>query len=144
MLLFTHLKIILLQCSQFLVFSFQFSSISGIQTDPQYTFGQQSRPVSKHVQRFLWVPCIVHGTHKSLFSTKLLLKIGLMTLFTHLNLFCYSIFSFQFLTISSIQTDLYLLTKFSLSQYIYLWSWFFFLKKKAAKFIKKIQPSKQK
>ena len=34
--LFTHLKIILLQCFLFLVFSFKFSAtISSIQTDPQ-------------------------------------------------------------------------------------------------------------
>ena len=42
-------------------------------------------------------PCIVYRTHKPLFSTKLLLKIGLTVLFTHLKLFCYniSVFSFQ-------------------------------------------------
>ena len=37
--LFTHLKIILLQCFQFSVFSF--SKISSIQTDPQYLIKQE-------------------------------------------------------------------------------------------------------
>ena len=41
---------------------------------------------------FLWllafpvVPCTVYGTYKSLYSTKLLLKIGLTALFTHLKI----------------------------------------------------------
>ena len=33
-----------------------------------------------------WVSCTVHRTHKFLFSTKLLLKIGLTVLFTHLKI----------------------------------------------------------
>ena len=36
--LFTRLKIILLQCFQFSVFSFQFSAINDIQTDLNYQF----------------------------------------------------------------------------------------------------------
>ena len=31
-----------------------------------------------------WVPCTVHGTHKSLYLVTFSLKIGLMVLFTHL------------------------------------------------------------
>ena len=35
---------------------------------------------------FQWVTCIVHVTHKPLFSTKLSLKIGPMALFIHLKI----------------------------------------------------------
>ena len=42
-------------------------------------------------------PCTVHEIHKHFFSTKLLLKMDLMVLFTHLN------FSFQFLILSKIK-----------------------------------------
>ena len=46
--LFTQLKIILLQCFQFSVFSFQFSAtISSIQTDP-YCYGEN------HIVDFCW------------------------------------------------------------------------------------------
>ena len=33
-----------------------------------------------------WVPCTVYGTHKHLFLTKLLLKMGPIALFTHLKI----------------------------------------------------------
>ena len=54
---------------------------------------------------FVWVPYTVHGTHKYFFSAKTTLKLGPTALFTHLKLFCYSIFSFQFSVISGIQID---------------------------------------
>ena len=41
----------------------------------------------------------------STFLAKTTLKLGLMALFTHLKIICYSIFNFQFLAISGIQTD---------------------------------------
>ena len=49
---------------------------------------------------FQWVLCTVYGTHKSLFPTKLSLKIGLTVLFTHLKIillhcFQFSVFSFN-------------------------------------------------
>ena len=53
-------------------------------------------------------PCTVHGSHKVHFSATFSLKLGLTTLFRHLNIillqyFQFSVFSFN--KISSIQTD---------------------------------------
>ena len=88
--LFTHLKIILLQC-------FQFSVFSCIQTDP-YHVGDN-----------------YHCSHTvaALFTHLKILKMGLKVLFTHLKIillqyFQFSVFNFQFLVsrkISCIQTD---------------------------------------
>ena len=50
-----------------------------------------------HRNVFASCPCTVHETYKHFFSTKLLLKMNLMVLFTHLN------FSFQFLILSKIK-----------------------------------------
>ena len=44
---------------------------------------------------FQWVLYIVHGTHKPLFSTKLSLKMGLMTLFTFLKIILLQCFQFS-------------------------------------------------
>ena len=46
-------------------------------------------------QHFQWVPCTVYGTHKSLFSHKLSLKMGLMILFTHLKIILLQCFQFS-------------------------------------------------
>ena len=48
-----------------------------------------------HFNVFQWVPCTVYETHKPLFSTKLSLKMGLMTLFIHLKIIL--LLCFQFL-----------------------------------------------
>ena len=88
--LFTHLKIILLQC-------FQFSVFSCIQTDP-YHVGDNYH-------------CL--HTVAALFTHLKILKMGLKILFTHLKIillqyFQFSVFNFQFLVsrkISCIQTD---------------------------------------
>ena len=87
MILFTHLKIILLQC-------FQFSVISGIQTDTvRLDSAEKHYPASTFFiflrtafQLFQWVSCTVHRTHKPLFSKKFSLKMNLTTLFTHLKI----------------------------------------------------------
>jgi len=47
------------------------------------------------IGRFLVVPCTIHETRKYFIQQKKTLKLGPMVLFTHLKLFCYSIFSFQ-------------------------------------------------
>ena len=53
-----------------------------------------------------WVPCTVHETHKPLLSTKLLLKMGPMVLFTHLKIILLQCFQFSiFCKISGIQTN---------------------------------------
>ena len=52
---------------------------------------------------FQWVLCIVHGTYKPLFSTKLSLKMDPIALFTHLKIILLQYF--QFSAISSIQTN---------------------------------------
>ena len=50
-----------------------------------------------HISAHQWVPCTIHGTHKSHFlTTFFLLKMDSTVPFTHLKLFCYSIFSLQF------------------------------------------------
>ena len=56
---------------------------------------------------FFLVPCTVHKTRKSLIYANFSLKLGLTALFTHFKKNCYSVFNFQFSTISSIQTDPY-------------------------------------
>ena len=80
-----------------------FSKISGIQTDPKYAFGLSLKALHLHFFFFgrsafssnQWVPCTVHETHKSLFSTKLSLKMGLMILFTHLKIILLQCFQFS-------------------------------------------------
>ena len=42
-----------------------------------------------------WVPCTVHGTHKSLYLVTFSLKIGLMVLFTHLKIILLQYFQFS-------------------------------------------------
>ena len=55
---------------------------------------------------FEWVPYIVHATHKPLFSHKLLLKMDLMSLFTHLKIILLQCFRFLILSkISGIQNN---------------------------------------
>ena len=76
MALFTHLKIILLQC-------FQFSAISGIQTDP-------------YSMHYSWDPQVRILTKKNL-------KLDLTVLFTHLKIILLQ--CFQFSAINGIQTD---------------------------------------
>ena len=51
---------------------------------------------------FQWVLCTDRRTYKPIFSTKLLLKMGLMALFTYLKIILLQ--CFQFLTLSDIQT----------------------------------------
>ena len=52
-------------------------------------------------------PVTVHGTHKSIFSTKILFKIGPTALFTHLKIILLQYFQFLvFNKINNIQTDL--------------------------------------
>ena len=55
-----------------------------------------------HFMLFQWVPCTIYGTHKSLFSAKLSLKMSFTVLFTHKNYFTivFSVFN----KITDIQT----------------------------------------
>ena len=46
-------------------------------------------------QVWQWVPCTIHKTHKSLFSTKLSLKINHTALFTHLKIILLQYFQFS-------------------------------------------------
>ena len=70
---------------------------------PMIRFGCIQTPKTKKCA-CQWVPCIINGIHKPLFSAKFSLKMGLTALFTHLEIIL--LHYFQFLAISSIQTDL--------------------------------------
>ena len=78
-------------------FSLPFTFSSSYYYLPYYPFGYCiciTRPtfhlffffLRRALIEFQWVPCIVHGTHKPIFSTKLSLKMGLTAIFTHLKI----------------------------------------------------------
>ena len=90
-----------------------FSKISGIQMDLKYVFGLSLSALRLRFFFFLgrsaflsnqWVPCTVHGTHKSLFFNKTFIKNGSHgNIHTFKNYFAiiFSVFS----KINYIQTD---------------------------------------
>ena len=101
--LFTHLKIISLQCFSVFSFNFQFSTVSKRTLKPGLdTAFSRLRFQATFIFIFIffkpqlltffinsayqWVPCTVHETHKLHFSTTFLLKISLTALFTYLKI----------------------------------------------------------
>ena len=89
-----------------------FSKISGIQMDPKYVFGLSLSALRLRFfffgrSAFLsnqWVPCTVHGNHKSLFFNKTFIKNGshgTIHIFKNYFAIMFSVFS----KISGIQTD---------------------------------------